>query len=142
MMKNKRSLLLQWWLLASSCFVAPLTAIAQNAPAPLMSAPVPPPLIPQRASPESAPNPSASTPAPTMSSTAVPESLPNVAQTPKLKPKSRPAPQPHEMALSDDPMPVLQPETFFTTAKASERCAVASEVQCLGRARVGPISGG
>ncbi|NBT22956.1 MAG: murein L,D-transpeptidase, partial [Methylocystaceae bacterium] len=25
------------------------------------------------------------------------------------------------MALSDDPMPVLQPETFFTTAKASER---------------------
>jgi murein L,D-transpeptidase YcbB/YkuD len=27
------------------------------------------------------------------------------------------------MALSDDPTPVLQPETFFTTAKASERYA-------------------
>lgn len=38
------------------------------------------------------------------------------------KPKP-PAPPLQEMALSDDPTPVLQPETFFTTAKASERYA-------------------
>ena len=37
------------------------------------------------------------------------------------KEKTTPPPQIHEMALSDDPLPVLQPETFFTTAKASER---------------------
>ena len=40
----------------------------------------------------------------------------------KAKPKP-PAPPPREMALSDDPTPVLQPETFFTTAKASEHYA-------------------
>ena len=36
------------------------------------------------------------------------------------KPK-RPPPPPRETALSDDPRPTLQPDTFFATAKASER---------------------
>ncbi len=44
-------------------------------------------------------------------------------QAAAAKPKPRPKPVPREMALSDDPNPVLQPETFFTTAKASERYA-------------------
>ena len=44
------------------------------------------------------------------------------AEAPKPKPKRKPPP-PRETALSDDPTPVLQPETFFTTAKASERYA-------------------
>ena len=48
---------------------------------------------------------------------------PQQATTAKPKPKPRPKPVPREMALSDDPTPVLQPETFFTTAKASERYA-------------------
>jgi L,D-transpeptidase YcbB len=39
---------------------------------------------------------------------------------PKPKPKAAP---PRETALSDDPTPTLQPETFYTTAKASERYA-------------------
>ena len=39
------------------------------------------------------------------------------------KPKPRPRPPLREMALSDDPTPVLQPETFFATAKASEHYA-------------------
>ena len=43
------------------------------------------------------------------------------------KPKPRPKPVPREMALSDDPTPVLQPETFFTTAKASERYAAIAD---------------
>ncbi len=48
---------------------------------------------------------------------------PQQATTAKPKPKPRPKPVPREMALSDDPTPVLQPETFYTTAKASERYA-------------------
>ena len=39
---------------------------------------------------------------------------------PKPKKVARPAP-PRETALSDDPRPTLQPDTFFATAKASER---------------------
>ena len=35
--------------------------------------------------------------------------------------ESRAAPPPRETALSDDPQPTLQPDTFFATAKASER---------------------
>ena len=39
-----------------------------------------------------------------------------------LKPKKvAPPPPPRETALSDDPRPTLQPDTFFATAKASER---------------------
>lgn len=40
------------------------------------------------------------------------------APAPKPKPKPRP---PGETALSDDPTPALQPETFYATSKASER---------------------
>ncbi|MCX7900486.1 MAG: L,D-transpeptidase family protein, partial [Methylocystis sp.] len=44
-------------------------------------------------------------------------------QAVRPKPKPKPPAPPREMALSDDPTPVLQPETFFTTSKASERYA-------------------
>jgi L,D-transpeptidase YcbB len=40
--------------------------------------------------------------------------------TPKPK-KVAPPPPPREAALSDDPQPTFQPNTFFATAKASER---------------------
>ncbi len=49
------------------------------------------------------------------------------AAKPNPAPKPRPKPVPREMALSDDPTPVLQPETFFTTAKASERYAAIAD---------------
>jgi murein L,D-transpeptidase YcbB/YkuD len=42
------------------------------------------------------------------------------AAAPKPK-KIAPPPPPRETALSDDPRPTLQPDTFFATAKASER---------------------
>jgi peptidoglycan hydrolase-like protein with peptidoglycan-binding domain len=45
------------------------------------------------------------------------------ASAPPPKPKPKPPAPPRETALSDDPTPVLQPETFFTTSKASERYA-------------------
>ena len=49
---------------------------------------------------------------------------PVVAAKPKPKPKRTAAPAPpREMALSDDPTPSFQPETFFATAKASEQYA-------------------
>ncbi len=65
-----------------------------------------------------APNPAAPNPA----AQAKPPGAPP-AQAAAAKPKPRPKPVPREMALSDDPTPILQPETFFTTAKASERYA-------------------
>lgn len=46
------------------------------------------------------------------------------AQAPAPKPKRNPKPPPpRETALSDDPTPTFQPETFYATAKASERYA-------------------
>ena len=48
---------------------------------------------------------------------------PAPVQAAKPKPKPKPAPL-REMAISTDPTPTLQPETFFTTAKASERYSI------------------
>ena len=64
---------------------------------------------PTTAGTDSAPGASPSTPAPAPAQAA--------AAPPKLK---KVAP-PRETALSDDPRPTLQPDTFFATAKASER---------------------
>ena len=52
-----------------------------------------------------------------------PAAAPIPVETPAApKPKKvAPPPPPRETALSDDPAPTLQPETFFATAKASER---------------------
>src|SRR5208283_2895457 len=55
-------------------------------------------------------------------STAAPASPAQAAAAPKPKKVAPPAP-PRETALSDDPRPTLQPDTFFATAKASERYA-------------------
>jgi L,D-transpeptidase YcbB len=54
---------------------------------------------------------------------APPASASAPAETPQApKPKKvAPPPPPRETALSDDPEPTLQPDTFFATAKASER---------------------
>ncbi len=52
-----------------------------------------------------------------------PAVAPAPSQTPMApKPKKvAPPPPPRETALSDDPEPTLEPDTFFATAKASER---------------------
>jgi murein L,D-transpeptidase YcbB/YkuD len=75
------------------------------------------PFMPQATTPptagtDSAPNASPSTAAPVPAQTA--------AAPPKPKKVAPPRP-PRETALSDDPRPTLQPDTFFATAKASER---------------------
>ena len=73
------------------------------------------------------PTPNVAAPAP-MGAEATPGGPPPAAapipvETPVApKPKKvAPPPPPRETALSDDPAPTLQPETFFATAKASER---------------------
>jgi hypothetical protein len=65
--------------------------------------------------------PSSATPGADQGAPAAPDQQ---AAKPKPRPKPKPAPAPpREMAISDDPTPTFQPETFFTTAKASERYA-------------------
>ena len=99
---------------------APAPTISQAAPAPMAPPVTPaPPVAPS--APPTATSPAATVPA----ASALPGGEPQAAApaeggAPKPKPK-KPAPPPRELALSDDPTPTLQPETFFTTAKASER---------------------
>jgi murein L,D-transpeptidase YcbB/YkuD len=128
-------------LSAATLCMAPLAALAQNplSPEPIASQPSAAPATPAPAQtpapaasgPAAAPAASdSSAPAPASAPAAPPaQTAPNAAANAApaapakpAKPKPPPAP-PREMALSDDPTPVLQPETFFTTAKASERYA-------------------
>jgi len=81
-----------------------------------------PTLAPAPLSPELTP-PRASAPAPAAPAAAAQgPAAQNLAPIVKPKPKPKPAP-PREMALATDHRPSLQPETFFATAKASERYA-------------------
>ncbi|WP_246744841.1 murein L,D-transpeptidase [Methylocystis sp. Sn-Cys] len=89
--------------------------------APPVAAPAPAPAPAPAAAPPVAPAPA--TPAAPAEQTAPAPVTEASAPAPKPKPKPRPPAPPREMALSDDPTPVLQPETFFTTSKASERYA-------------------
>jgi murein L,D-transpeptidase YcbB/YkuD len=88
-------------------------------PAPAISAPAAPAPSPAVEAPAAQPVPSV--PAATPAASATP------AAAPVRKPKPKPLAPPREMALSDDPTPVLQPETFFATAKASERYAAIAD---------------
>jgi murein L,D-transpeptidase YcbB/YkuD len=129
---------------ATALCAAPLGAFAQSAlsPTPLANQPAeaapatPAPATPAPAAPATTPAPAAPAPAavapeapaaPTAPEAGVAPAqnpaAPAAAKITPVKPKPKPAPPPREMALSDDPTPVLQPETFFTTAKASERYA-------------------
>ena len=75
------------------------------------------PFMPQAATPPTAGTDSPPSASP---STAAPVPSAQAAAPPKPK-KVAPPPPPRETALSDDPHPTLQPDTFFATAKASER---------------------
>jgi murein L,D-transpeptidase YcbB/YkuD len=140
-MRRKTSILAL--LSATALCAAPLAAFGQSAlsPTPLANQPAqaapatPAPAAPA-AAPAATPAPAAPTPAaaapetpaspaaPAAAQVAPAQIAPTQAAPAPVKPKPKPpAPPPREMALSDDPTPVLQPETFFTTAKASERYA-------------------
>ena len=82
-----------------------------------------PAAIPAAGAPPSAPPAStAAAPASTPAASAPNPAGPPVAAAPAPKPKKvAPPPPPLETTLSTDPQPTLQPNTFFATAKASER---------------------
>ena len=96
----------------------PAAPAAPAAPAPQLGAPVP-------LAPGFSPTPPAAAPASPAEGATAPAPEAALAK-PKPKPKPKPAP-PRETALSDDPTPVLQPETFFATSKASERYATIAD---------------
>jgi L,D-transpeptidase YcbB len=62
---------------------------------------------------------------PTSGADSTPTAPPSTAAPPPAQAAAPPKPKkvapPRETALSDDPQPTLQPDTFFATAKASER---------------------
>lgn len=105
--------------LIAGAWIGAAPVLGQSAPPVVAPAPAPAPA--PAAAPPVAPAPA--TPAAPAEQTAPAPATEASAPAPKPKPKPRPPAPPREMALSDDPTPVLQPETFFTTSKASERYA-------------------
>ena len=99
----------------ASSVLAPASPPAVTAPAPAS-----PPAVGANPEPP-APEAGAATPA-------QPAPPASIAAPAKPKPKKAAAPRPSpETALSDDPRPTLQPNTFFATAKASERYAAIAD---------------
>lgn len=126
------------WAQASLLSPTPL-ATAPAAPAtpaapPVATSPAPAatpapvaPVAPTAATPSPAAPPVAATPAPAAPTTAAGGTEPQApAAPPKPKRKAPPTP-PRETALSTDPEPTLNPETFFATAKASEHYAAIAD---------------
>jgi murein L,D-transpeptidase YcbB/YkuD len=93
------------------------SAVAQEAPAPALS-----PIASPSAPATPAPAPAFGGAPPAASAAPIPVDAAAGAPAKPKKTPARPAP-PLETALSDDPAPTLQPDTFFTTAKAAERYA-------------------
>jgi murein L,D-transpeptidase YcbB/YkuD len=140
-------------LLSTIMGFALASALAVGADAEDASSPTPAPTIPQASAPAATPTPAPATAAPP-SATSAPAAKPTAApapaapaaaaiplpadvgaappvelpkvETPKPKKVARVAPA-RETALSNDPLPTLQPDTFFATAKASERYAAISD---------------
>ena len=121
-------------LLAGALLSAPF--FASGAPAQTAAAPAP--SAAPAASPAGSPPSSAAPPAPFMpaetgvtppaAGESAPQNgqapanpIPVVAPAPPKPKKLPPPPPPLETALSSDPEPTVQPNTFFATAKASER---------------------
>jgi murein L,D-transpeptidase YcbB/YkuD len=102
---------------APAAAASPAPAPAAGAsPAPTVAAPSPPAAIPGAA-------PTAtSTPSTTAVAPAPGAPIP-VDTAAKPKPKRKPPPPPLETALSTDPSPTFQPDTYIATAKAAERYA-------------------
>lgn len=115
-MKSKSARLIGAGLIAGA-WIGAAPVLGQSAPPVAAPAPAPAPA----AAPPALPAPA--TPAAPAESNPPAPAVEASAPAPKPKPKPRPPAPPREMALSDDPIPVLQPETFFTTSKASERYA-------------------
>ena len=98
--------------------VAPAPAIVLPAPPPVPATPV---VVPQAAAP------AAAVAAPAVAVPGAP-AAPAAVAVAKPKPKRvAPPPPPREMQIPDDPVPSFQPDTFFSTAKASEKYAAIAD---------------
>jgi murein L,D-transpeptidase YcbB/YkuD len=96
------------------------TAAPFVAPIPVTPAP---PLAAATPAPTPSPTPTSAAGAPASS----PIPVDAAAEKPKPKHKPSPPPQPLETALSKDPSPTFQPETFLATSKAAERYAAIAD---------------
>lgn len=95
-----------------------------TAPPPNVFTPLPTPAPTPSTSATPAPGPATSQAAPPAGDAAgFPPAQPAPQPKAAAKPKPKPKPPIREWALSDDPTPSFQPETFFATAVASERYA-------------------
>jgi L,D-transpeptidase YcbB len=120
------------WAASALAQDVPGSAAAPSAAAPAASPSPPPAAAP--ATPAAAPaTPAPITPVPGAAALPIPPDVgaappiePPKIETPKPKKVVRIAP-PRETALSDDPTPTFQPDTFFATAKASERYAAIAD---------------
>lgn len=125
-------------ILANLAVVVP--SFAQDQPSSLLSSSpvmnIPVPAVPVVPPPVIAPQPAAPAAPPVMPSAAIPGSTttapgasPAPVPTAEVKPRKKvaPPPPPRETALSTDPNPTLTSETFFATAKASERYAAIAD---------------
>ena len=133
-----RSVFLMSAAVLALCAAMPAKAQSLTSPAPIatqpLAAPVKPVLVvPLPAAPAPLSIPGAVAPV-TQAPAAVPAAdpaapvaaAPVIAAKPKRKHIAAPAPL-RERAVSDDPTPSLQPETFFATAKASEQYAALAD---------------
>ncbi len=114
----------------------PAATSASPAPAPAATsgATPPNPFMPKEtgaATPAVSPGPAPGNPPPTAN--AIPSATPPAATPPAATPAAAkpkrvaPPPPPLQTALSNDPAPTVQPNTFFVTAKVSERYAAIAD---------------
>lgn len=104
--------------------VALAGAAGAQSPAP---APAPPAAAPVQAAPvQAAPVPAPAQPGGDPAAAGPAQPAPQAQAKPAPKPKPKPAIR--EWALSDDPTPSFQPETFYATLAASERYAAISDM--------------
>ena len=115
-------------LVSGALAQTPSAPAASTPPAPAAASPAAAPSAPDALVSPFMPTPNVAAP-PASGAEATPAAGPPPAATPvpveaaaPPKPKKvAPPPPPRETALSDDPEPTLRPDTFFATAKASER---------------------
>jgi L,D-transpeptidase YcbB len=111
------------------------SALAQTAPGQMNATTPPPvaaPVAPPAVAPVPAPVPTPAAPAQTIPGAAAAPQPAGLSPAPGVavqqpKPKPKPKPPIREWALSNDPTPAFQPETFFVTAKTSERYAAIAD---------------
>ncbi len=129
-MKNSIQMFVRGACAALLIALAPGQAFAQT-PSIVTTPVAPQPSAPAPAAPvisaTAPPSPAPAVPLPTTVPGLPPATAGAAAPATAAKPKPKPRPPIREWALSNDPTPSFQPETFYATAKASERYAAIAD---------------